>query len=110
MLAFNLFILRFLEFGFVCFLLEGKMRPKYTPLNKLTDKSKWQRIKARLSQKGPPMQSPSKTRFQKLTLKDDQVRSLLFNFSYFGLKILQRCFGLYFFCLLEIYMCFDTHE
>lgn len=49
------------------------MRPQYTPLSKLTEKSKGQKVKAQTAQKGPPRQTPPKAKYQRVTLKDDEV-------------------------------------
>lgn len=46
-----------------------KMRPNYTSLNKLTDKSKDVRLKIRVTHKGEPIISPSKRRFQGTLIK-----------------------------------------
>lgn len=54
------------------------MKPKYTPLDKLTEKSKGFKVKVKVIQKGPPLQSPSKRRYQKLLFKDDEVRQFWF--------------------------------
>lgn len=51
----------------------SRMKPNYTSLNKLTDKSEDFRLKVRVTQKGPVTVSPSGKKHQRLLLKDDEV-------------------------------------
>ncbi|KAL2905955.1 Replication protein A 70 kDa DNA-binding subunit B [Bienertia sinuspersici] len=57
------------------------MKPEYTSLNKLTDKSKDYKVKVRVIDKTQPLQTPKKYRYQRLVLKDDEgntIRGTLF--------------------------------
>ncbi|KAL2897602.1 Phototropin-1 [Bienertia sinuspersici] len=58
-----------------------EMKPEYTSLNKLTDKSKDYKVKVKVIDKNRPLQTPKKTRYQRLVLKDDEgntIRGTLF--------------------------------
>ncbi|KAL2936275.1 Tryptophan synthase alpha chain [Bienertia sinuspersici] len=48
------------------------MKPEYKPLKELNDKTQKYKTKVKVIHKSTPQQSPNKTRYQRLLLKDDE--------------------------------------